>query len=365
MTTQIDYVDHVSLAELRRLARQEGSEADGTAWVTISMPTHRTGAATRQDPIRFRNLASQALEQLNARQVDSAVRAAITAELDEIAADHEFWQHQTGGLVVLTSGTEHVIFRLPVAVAPRSIVDDGPALAVLVPFIADDTLFRILTLSSDSVRLLEGTISTLGELDLGPIPADYETAFGHIEMQRQLQSRSSESLRFHGHGGGSEAANIATTRYLRAVAAGLDERLRGELKAPLLLAGMTSLAAEFRQISDHPKILAETLTGSHDKTPAHELHGPAWQVVHAAHAVPLDEANDRIHVAWAREQALLDVTEILRAAGEARIDSLFIAPDAALDDPRIEQAVRITLQMGGEVHPLEQADRRIAALLRY
>lgn len=361
MTAQLDYVDVVSLTELRRLSKRDKED-----WVAISMPTHRTGAATRQDPIRFRNLANEALGQVDARQTDASVRSAIAAQLEDITDDHDFWQHQTGGLVVLVSGGDQVVFRVPSPVAARSFVDDGPALAVLVPFIAEDTMFRVLALSSDSVRLLEGTVNSLGELDLGPIPADYETAFGHIEMQKQLQqSRRADGSRFHGHGGGGEAASIATTRYLRAVAAGLDERLRGEPKVPLLLAGMTSLAAEFRQISEQPKILAETLTGSHDKTPVHELHEQAWQIVHAAHAVPLDEANDRINAAWAREQALLDVTEILRAADQGRIDSLFVTADAAAEDPRVEQAVRLTLQMGGEVHALEQADRRVAALLRY
>lgn len=358
MTDQIDCVNAVNLEELRQLAKQDG------AWVSISMPTHRTGADTRQDPIRFRNLSSQALGQLAELGVEQTTHERIEQQLTTLGRAHEFWQHQTGGLVVLTSADEQYSFRLPSAVAERAVASIGPALSALVPFVDDDTRFRVLTLSADSVRLLEGTINSLGEVDLGPIPATYDDAFSHVEQQKQLQHSSHPSgTQYHGHGG--DASGNATTRYLRAVAAGLDQRLRDEPPAPLLLAGMASLASEFRQISGQPKILDETLTGSHDKTPAHEMHEPAWAIVQAAHTLPLDQANDRINQAWSNDQALLDLTEIVRAAGAGRIDSLFLADGAAADDERIEEALRLTLQMGGEAHTLLDPERRVAALLRY
>lgn len=361
MTDQLDYIDQVSLDELRQLAKQAGP-----VWVTISMPTHRTGPETRQDPIRFRNLVTAAVGQLAEQGVDEANRGSIKAALDVISGDLDFWRHQTGGLVVLTSGPDPVIYRLPAEVPEHVAVSEYPMLTLLVPFVSDDTRFRVLTLSADSVRLLEGTVNSLGEADLGPIPADYDSVFGHVENQKHLQHSSSrDGSLYHGHSSDDGLGSNATTRYLRAVAAGLDERLRGEPVAPLLLAGTIAVANEFRQISGNAAIIDPTLTGSHDKTPPHELHELAWPIVRDTKRLPLDIATERISNAWANDQALLDTHEIVRAAGEGRVDSLFLSTRAGLDDPRLEQAAQLTLRMGGEVHALEDSARRAAALLRY
>lgn len=361
MTNQmIDYTDQVSGAELKRLAGLEG------AWVTITMPTHRTGAETRQDPIRFRNLSAAALQELADLGVADASIEAISATLDEMGRDHDFWQHQTGGLVVAASPDEQVIFRLGGAVGESAAGDHWPRLAQLVPSVADDSRFRVLVLSAESVRLLEGTLNSLGELDLGPIPADYDEAFGHLEQQKHLQHSTHPSgSQYHGHGAGSTAASNAITRYLRAVAAGLDERLRGEPTAPLVLAGSNEITGEFRQISGRPEIIDQTLSGSHQQTPLHELHEAAWPLVVEAHSLGGDEANDRIAAAWSRDEALLDVTEIIRAAEQARVSDIFIDPDTEPSD-QVEQALRLTLQTGGAVHALAQPQgRALAALLRY
>ncbi|MGB3955267.1 MAG: hypothetical protein WBL05_08305 [Brooklawnia sp.] len=361
MTEQLDYTDQVSLDDLRQLAKQEGP-----VWVTISMPTHRTGPETRQDPIRFRNLVSNVVGQLAEQQVDEPTCQAIKARLDELSGDVEFWRHQTGGLVVLTSGGEPVRYRLPGEVPERAVVSQYPALSVLVPFVVEDTRFRVLTLGADSVRLLEGSLNSLGEVDLGPIPPDYDTVFGHVENQKHLQHAASrDGSLYHGHSSDDESGSNATTRYLRAVAAGLDERLRGEPAAPLLLAGATAVTKEFRQISSNPAIVDQTLSGSHVKTPPHELHELAWPIVRDTNRLAVDVATERINQAWAKDQALLDTAEILRAAGEGRVDSLFLTEDAANDEPRLEQAVRLTVQMGGEVHTIDATDYQAAALLRY
>lgn len=81
--------------------------------------------------------------------------------------------------------------------------------------------------------------------------------------------------------------------------------------------------------------------------------------------LPLDLATERINEAWAKNQTLLNTHNIIRAAGEGRVDSPFLTGGAVTADPRLEQAVRLTLQMGGEVHALADGDRLAAALLRY
>lgn len=359
MTNQIDHIDQITLDDLRHLARTTGT------WVTVSMPTHRTGAETRQNPIRFRNLANAALSELASLEVSEVDRAAITDRLDRLARDHEFWQHQTGGLVGFMSAEEEVLFRLPAAVPEAASAAQWPRLTSLVPFIADDTLFRVLVISAERARLLEGTINSLQDVALDQIPGSYDDAFGHVEHQKHLQhSAHPDGSRYHGHGGGSTPATNAQTRYLRAVSAGLDQQLRDQPKAPLVLAGASEVTGEFRQISDQP-ILDKALPGAHLNTGVHELHEQIWPMVAETHTLPLAEANSRIDAAWARDEALLDLNEIIRAAEQGRVADIFIDPDA-VTDATVEQALRLTLQMGGAAHALAQPQgRSAAALLRF
>lgn len=358
MTHQIDHIDQITLDQLRQLASAEGT------WVTITMPAHRVGTETRQNPIRFRNLANQALTALES--IEGADRDAIETRLDRISRDYDFWQHQTGGLLALISADEEVLFRLPEAVTETATADSWPRLAPLVPFIADDTLFRILVLSADQVRLLEGTINSITELELAQIPASYDDAFGHVERQRHLQhSTHPDGSRYHGHGGGSTPSANALTRYLRAVASGLDQQLRDQPKAPLVLAGAAEVTGEFRQISGQQTILDKTLTGAHQTTADHELHEQVWPLVAQTRTLPLDKATERINAAWSRDEALIDIHEITKAAEQGRVSDIFLDPESQ-DDPAIEHALRLTLQMGGQAHTLQQSQSwAAAALLRY
>lgn len=360
MTAQkLDYTDPVTTEELRRLAQLTGP------CITISMPTHRTGAETRQDPIRFRNLVADALSQLADVPGGAEVRDQLEQELTDLGRDHDFWQHQTGGLVLVACADEVTRFRLASETAELAVADQAPVLSPLVEHLATDSLYRVLTVSQDSVRLLEGSFNSLAEAELGPIPADYAAAFEHLEHQKHLQhSAHSDSAQYHGHGGDPNQNRDATTRYLRAVAAGLDERLRGEPSGPLVLAGVSEVVNEFRQITGQPDVLEAALSGNHDKTPVHELHEQAWPLVTAAHALPIEQVADRIEAALPREQALADLAEIEQAAEQARVEALYLATDVE-SDPGLERAIRLVLQMGGEVHALPNAKRPMAALLRY
>ncbi len=355
-----DHIDQITLDQLRKLAQAEG------IWATITMPTHRTGPETRQDPIRFRNLANDALSELERLDQAAASTEGITERLNQLSRDLNFWQFQTGGLIALVSADQEHLFRLPAAVTPSASAGRWPRLARLVPFVADDTRFRVLAISADSARLLEGTLNSLEESDLGPIPASYDEAFGHIERQKHLQhSAHADRSRFHGHGGGSTPVSNAITRYLRTVAGALDERLRDEPGAPLVLAGTTEVTTEFRKLVNQSDILEKTLSGSHQNTPAHELHQQIWPIVAEAHTLPHDQANARINAAWARDEALLDSAEIIKAAELGRVSDIFLDPNAEADDA-VEHALRLTLQMGGAVHALDQPqDRNAAALLRF
>ncbi len=81
--------------------------------VSVFMPTHRRGAETQQDRIRFKNLLKQAEERLthNGLRVPNAKELLQPAQA--LVQDSLFWSHQSDGLAVFFSGEGSRQFSLP------------------------------------------------------------------------------------------------------------------------------------------------------------------------------------------------------------------------------------------------------------
>ena len=65
--------------------------------VTIMMRTHSSGPETTQNPIRFKNAITEAIEKVGDRDED--VREKL-ADLSKLEHDFEFWQHQSAGFAL-------------------------------------------------------------------------------------------------------------------------------------------------------------------------------------------------------------------------------------------------------------------------
>lgn len=360
MNTDINRIDHVTKDLMRSLAALQGD------WVTIAMETHVSGPQTNQGPIHFGNQVNDAEQLLAERGTSDEVVEEIIARMRRLGSDYDFWQRQTGGLVYLVSAGDERIFRLPTVAREHLSVGDSPDISVLVPHVLEDTRFRVLALSADQARLFEGTINSFSAVEAEAVPASYDEAFGHKERQHQLQHTTHrDSQQYHGHGGDSRAVENAVTRYFRAVSDGLTRYLRDVPAAPLLLASVPANVAAFREISSIQDLLDDSVSGNHDDTPPHELHESAWPIVHASHALPVDQSADRLAAALGRGEALTDVADIQAAAQEGRVAELFVDPSAAVPSGAVEDAIRQVLLTGGDVHALPDGADLPAAIVRY
>jgi hypothetical protein len=68
--------------------------------VSIFMPTHRAGPETQQDPIRFKNLVSEAEERLIAGGLRAPRAKALLKAANALVDDYDFWQHQRAVLAL-------------------------------------------------------------------------------------------------------------------------------------------------------------------------------------------------------------------------------------------------------------------------
>ena len=388
-------MDTLDRERLVGLARHQGWPS-----VSIYQPTHRVGSETKQDPLRLKNL----LKKAEATLLDSGMR---TPEVDtflrkawEVQADTGFWRDSFEGLALLVSADEFHIFRTAVTLPERVRIAEHFLIRPLVPALAPALRFYVLALSKNQVRLLEGTAEEIREVDPAGIPQGLAEALQHDDYENQVHFHSGtpasavgsgkRTAMFHGHGGHADTAKDDLARYFRLVDKGLREHI-GTSGTPLLLAGVDYLLPVYRSVSTYADLLPEGLTGNPDEMPAIRIHAEALALLKPH--LTRDLENDLAALGAAREAdgASADVRDIVLAAHDGRVQTLFVADNGAVwgriepersqvlqretrepgDADLLDRAAAQTLLHGGAVHVMAAEDAaavtggQIAALLRY
>jgi hypothetical protein len=377
-------VDVVRRTDLQRLALPRHGPC-----VSVFLPTHRAGREVEQAPIRLKNLLGQATDALKADGVRAPEIDRLLAPLRGLLDDRLFWQYQSDGLALFSRPGWWRSFRVPLDLPELAVVADRFHVSPLLPLLTGDGHFFVLALSQNQIRLLEGTRDRLEEVDLPGVPLGVRDALQGEEAQKQLQlyvaDRGGVAARgiFHGHGSAGDVQKEQVLRYFRKVDRALREVLAGE-RAPMVLAAVEHLAPIWRQANTYPHLVDETLTGSPEGLGPHQLHARAWAVVEPLFLQAQREAAARYDRLAGTGLTSQDPWEIIRAAEDGRIETLFAARhpagvssagsapssngDRALRDV-LELAAVTTLIKGGTVYVLPAGEvpggGGAAAVFRY
>lgn len=203
--------------------------------VSIYMPTHRLSDEIEQDPIRFKNLVSEAEEKLTEAGMREPEAKALLEPLHELAVSREFWRHQSDGLAAFIAPDVFRYQRLPLNFDELVVVSKRFHIKPLLPLLSGDGRFYILSLSQNEIRLLQGTRYSVGEVDLKEIPESLQEAFKWEDPERRLQWHTSSSnepgyrsASFHGHMANAEIdTKNFIKRYFQKINNGLGEILAG------------------------------------------------------------------------------------------------------------------------------------------
>jgi len=387
-------VENLTLAQLKGLAQQTHSPS-----ISIFLPTHQAGPDTQQDPIRFKNLLREAELQLLAgplgpRAVSGLLRPA-QALLEE--ADALFWRHQREGLAVFIAPDDFHVYHLPFGVEERLIIAPAYYIAPLLPMFTANGHYYILAISQAEVRLFEGTRYGVDQIDLpADTPLSLDEALPTENLEKQLQFHSAGSPGgartsvFTGQGPGDEEQKERIERYLNLVDASLKPVFR-DAPAPLVLAGVDYLLPIYRKVSDYAQLLPKGITGGPELLRPEELQAAAWPLVEPLFRQALETVVAQFQQLASTDQATDDVGAIVAAAFAGRVDKLILATgvqvwgrfdlatgqvvhsqaeqSATADLALLDFAVTQTLEKGGSVYTLAQADMPTAApaaaVLRY
>ena len=384
-------MDHLTMNELKLLAGRFPGFC-----VSMYMPAHRAGRETQQDPIRFKNLLKQAEKRLAAKGLKAPEVAGLLEPAQAFALDPTFWRHQSDGLAVFLSADGMRSYRLPVRFDELVVISDRFHLKPLLPFFASDGHFYILALSQNQVRLFEGSRYTVDEVPTESMPASMAEALQYERFDKQLQFHTGTSSAtgaggraavFHGHDP-SDADKDRLVRWFRKVDSELVSLLAGQ-HSPLVLAGVEYYFPLYRGVSAYPHVLAEGLPGNPEALSAEEIHAGVWPLVAPVFRQAQEEAIARYHELFVQGKTLSDVEQVVVAAIQGRVDTIFVpvgvqvwggvdlaAGEVAIhpqhepgDEDLLDLAAIQTLAYGGDVFALPPdqmpEEALIAAVLRY
>lgn len=320
-TAEVDPITRSDLAEL--------GTATGRA-VSIFLPTARSGAEVRENPIRAKALIKDAESQLTANGATADEAAAILGPLVALLEDAEYWQYLADGLALYACEGFWRAYRVAADLPEVALVSDRFAVRPVVPVAVGDGEFLVLAVSQNKVRLFEGTGSTISELAIGSIPSSVDEIDGEAQPPPHQQQRFAAGAAgagvVHSHGTGAEIGDIQLRKFLRQVARGLDAELRPKEHRPLVLAAVNEYHSMLREHLSYEHLVDGVAAGNPDASSPGDLHAAAWAVVQPVLRSRADGEAERFGDAIGAGRAIVGGgTDILLAAREGRVDTLLMA----------------------------------------
>ena len=304
-------------------------QTPGCPCVSIYMPTFRAGVETQQNPIRLKNLLRVIQGRLGEIDMGDAQAAELTAPLRDLLDDPVFWQVQSDGLAIFRSPELFRAYRLPSSFDELAVVEKRFHLKPLFSLLNDDGRFYVLALSLKNVRLIAASHHSAEELDLPGVPRSLEEALGELTHQfAQFKSGPrgravSRSPVFHVHGGVEDDLKVEILSFFNLADKALLKYM--DRDAPVVLAGVEYLLPRYKETTEHPHVLDEGLAGNPDLLSADELRDAAWEIVQPYFLENRRRAAERFGELLGTGRATSRYEEILPAAHDGRIDTLFVA----------------------------------------
>lgn len=367
--------------------------------VSIYLPTHPVGREMQQDPIRLKNLLSEALEVLVKRGKRQPEAESLLEPAQNLIPDQPFWQHQSTGLAVFLTEDFFAIYRLPLDFPELVVVGERFHVKPLLPFFSGEGQFYVLAISQNDLRLLQGSRFLVEEVVLQDVPTSLQEALWADDPERQLQWHTSTDAPrtsgarpaiFHGQGVGERDAKNDILRYFQKIDKGIYDLLANE-KAPVVLAGVEYLLPIYREASRYDFLVKQAIEGNPENLSNEKLHVQAYEIVEPIFSAELQNAQDRYAQLAGKEskQTSSDLRKILSASAYGQVDTLFVSLDHQIwgrfdrqldqvelhdvfqpgDQDLLDLAATQTLTNGGTVYALPVVEMPeespAAAIFRY
>lgn len=367
-----------------------------TTAVSIFMPSHPTGKEGRQDPIRLKNLLADAQSGLTKAGLSEADAVAILEPATALSEDRDFWQHQSTGLALFIDENQTREYRVPLDFEELVVVGEKFHIRPLLPILAADGHFSVLTVTSDKATLFSASRYQLVEDRTVTLPArtsvenDYENpAQASPPARPNVGTANIPNAQVYG----DSPPDFRKARLQEFVAevATATENILSSSPQPLVLVADAEIGGHFQQSRDLGQFLAGVVEVNANALDTSELHSLAYpKVQERLDSGRVGALNNAAELLGRGEPtAISDIADIVRASHQGRISTLLLhdgepiwghydgEADKLETGPDFESsgedllgvAAIETLQHGGDVHVMSSeelpTETGAVALLRY
>jgi release factor family 11 len=290
------------------------------ASVSIYLPTTPEERGGR-DRIEFKNLASEALEQLSAASVRRDSINDLRDELDELADDEAFWARQAHSLAVFATPSGTRTFQVANRLSPMVEVSDRFHVKPLLRSATFPQAAFVLALSQNAARFVEvSPDAPPAEIRVPGMPKDAASAVGKASIADRSPDRRIQ---------GSEGQKVRLRQYARRVEEALRPTLTG-LDLPLIIAGSEPLESIFPSVSSYPHLARTAIAGNPDTKSDGELADESRRVLDQLYADELSDLRALYEQRVPQSRASDDLATIARAATFGAVDTAFVDIDETL-----------------------------------
>lgn len=310
------HLDLPSLAEIVQLSKVR-SGAAVSVYVRTTPLTQEIGASR----IALKNLAREAVGQLERAGVGKLDIQSIDEAIGDLAGDDGFWAEQAHSLAVLATPESLRTYRLANRIGDQVHVADRFHLQPLLRAVTFPHTAFVLVLAEGAVRLHE--VEAEGEpvpVRVPDLPKDASDALNKATLNDR-----SPSGRIHG----SEGQNVRLRQYVRIVDKALRHVLAGRQR-PLIIAAADPLASLFRQANSYPHLAPGTIKGNAEHMSPGDLAAAARRVLDDLYTEEIAGLKALYEKREAEGRATADVAQAARAATFGAVDTLLFDMDANL-----------------------------------
>lgn len=299
--------------------------------LSLYMPTALEVDERRQNEIRLKNLLRQARSRLETLGMAGTGAQALTERVDKAPLEREMWQAHGRGFAVFSGRDLLAHAALPFRVRELVVASPRFQLRPLIEALARQRRFWLLAMSQKDVRLYRGDEKALTEVDTGShLPRSLVEVAGREPTGKELYfhsaNRGGEAAIFHGTGAGKDDVEPEQEQFVRAVATGLEHFLKQD-DSPVILAADNQLRALYARVSRHAERVLDEIDGNVEHVPEESLHAESWRRMEAELERRRDTELYRLGNSGPELPVSADLADIVRAATEGRIDTLFTAAD--------------------------------------
>lgn len=294
--------------------------------ISIFLPTHEVGEEVQQDPIRLKNLLSEAESQLKEREVSEKRIERILKEPRKLLDQPLFWQHSDKGLALFISDESFDYYRIPYRFNKQVMASDHFLITPLIPMITLEGTFCTLALSQKNIRLLKCTRDSVEPVALSEAPTSLKEFLKYDVNERHLQHHSGQGeglAIFHGQGGTKDTDTQEIINYLKTVENEVTSIMK-KRNDPLILAGVKQAIAEYRKVNHYSRLIDQAIQENPDPLSDKEIGERSWEVIKSYFLKDMYKDIDRFADLSGSDKQSDNLTQIVEAAYYGKVDSLFV-----------------------------------------